>query len=251
MNKNVYKFLDNYVAVMNPKPSGVEMHKMSYLDFYKMLRDTDEIMRTQPESIAQITPNDFYEKHIEKYDILQTKLGIKRNPLYIKQYRFNQAGDFYMTLELGKKGNYLMDRKYDEEMDYVNIAADKSSIYLVVLKVGFTTPRSETSKSNPNKLECTSVMRKEVKIVDGKPKTTLNPIPYLKNKVADYLNDNINDIKGSKIKLIKDTLTTQELSMDSILRLVTEKDLSNPTFVTALEKSIQEHKEIDWKGVEY
>lgn len=251
MSKNIYKFLDDYVAVIQETPYGSKMDKMSYLDFYKMVKEMDERSKDPSRQISGKTPVEFYKNHIEKYDVLQNKLGLKRNPLFIKQYRFNEQGDFYLTLEVGKKGNYLMDRVYDEDLEYVNTIADYSSIYLIVLKIGFTVPRSESAQPKPNKIECVSLFKKDIQLIEGKPKAVLVPVDYLLNKVNDMLNENINDIKGSKLSLIKDFLIVYEKSIDSYLRFVTQKDLSNPTFVKAYEESIATNKGINWEGVEY
>lgn len=258
MATNIFKFLTDYVAVYTAKDNisseaetatSYKAEKMSYKDFYTMLQEINENANVSSPIIEQ-GDTEFHEEHIEKYELLMEKLNYKRLPLNLKQYSLD-GEELILTLQFGGSNQYFMDRVFDSELGFKKVPLDKASVYIVVISVGFTKRINESSIPRPNKLSCLSVHRKNITIVNKKSKIDLEEISYLQNKLTEYLDENINTKKGSKIKVVKDTLLDKKLDVESILRYVTEEELKNIKFTTRMHKSIAERKPIDWKGLTY
>lgn len=260
MAAKVFKFLNDFVAVYTPKAeshynndlvrTSFNVDKMSYKDFYEMLREINE-KGAEKETVEPTKDNlTFYKENVEKYKILMDKLNYKRLPLNLKQYSLSED-ELFLTLEVGGDKTYFMDRVYHDELGYINKPLDKTSVYIVVLNIGFTRPTKATSIPKPNRVDCISVHRKNKHINNHKTTFELEEIPYLHAKLKTYLDENINAKKGSKIKVVKETLLNKDKDTESILRFVTDKDLKNEEFSGRMEDSIKTRKPIDWKGLTY
>lgn len=266
MATNIFKFLNDYVAVYHPKvatdnatlsfdysnpqiDTTFEVEKMSYKDFYEMVQDLSE---HEPTIEPDIEVNDlnFYKERVEKYRILMEKLNYNRLPLNLKQYSIKDD-TLFLTVQFGSDKAYFMDRVFDSELEYVNKPLDKKSVYIVVLEVGFTKRINEKSVPRPNKLICVSVTRKNMKVINKKSHIELEDVPYLKAKLQAHLDETINLKKGSKINAVKEALLNQSSGIESVLRMVNQKDLDNIKFKVKMKKSIADRKPIDWKGLTY
>lgn len=264
MAANIFKFLNDYVAVYQPKlttnsdtesfnhqhpniDTSFTVDKMSYKDFYEMVQDLSEHEPVVEEHI-EVNDLNFYKERVEKYRILMDKMNYNRLPLNLKQYSIKDD-TLFLTVQFGSPKGYFMDRVFDSELEYVNKPIDNKGVYIVVLEVGFTKRINEKSVPRPNKLVCVSVTRKNVTIVNQKSQIELEDVPYLQEKLQAHLDETINNKKGSKINAVKDALLNQNLGVESVLRMVSEKDLENTKFNIRMKKSIAERKPFDWKGL--
>lgn len=241
MTRRVFKFLDNFVTIKEPivydSSLSVETNKMSYLDFYKMLIDLEEGQVEVPTNV---------DNFVEKFNILDDKLEIKKAIMHLKQMSMSDS-EVYLTFEFGDKNYYFMEKVFDEELDYVRRPVDKGSVYVMVASVGFTSPRGDT-KPKPNSLNVESFQRRKIETVGGKPTVKLEDVPYLKDKMQAYLNVNINNHR-SKVSRFKKLLA--DGSLEQAVSFIDENDLANTEFFERMQQSMSDKKPFDWSDLEY
>lgn len=246
----VFQFKNNYVAVKDLHQTHVTTKKMSYVDFYKMLRDMEE---NPQEALSNSTVSadimEMKQELRERYQTLFNYTGRATVPNNLRQFKLIDSERVILVLEMGSKSSYFIDRKHHDELDFVNFECDFGSEYLVELEIGYNNPTRTEPK--PNSVDFRHVYRRVFKTVDGKPSVELEEVPYLLEKMNDFNNTHIVPLR-SKITTVRNMLYgNYDVTIENVLRKLSHKDLENETLMERVAESIENETKINWEGVEY